>query len=427
MILEIRLGNFFSIKDEVLLDFRAAKNNSGAAKALSSNVIDYNGEKILKSIGLFGANASGKSNILKAIKFCSELILNSHQYNEGTIFGVTPFRFEGYINKPSTFSIDFIYNRIEYEYSFTLTTTEILKESLYYYPNGRRAKVFVRDETKGTNKTEVYSFSDGIIPRPFDVATNTSKKSLFLSRASQMDRTLCKKLYLFFKQDFLIGFAPLDFKTLGLSITKQLFSQKKELILHALSICDSDISDVNLIQEKKPVSLTILNPQFPDFLQNGVETVFRFHSFHKAAPEISFDLLDEESAGTTQLFGMLFYLLDVVKNGKTFMLDEFDLSLHTKLAEFIIDLFHAGSSAQFVFTSHNTNLIDVNRFRRDQILFTNKKEDGSTELYALYDYKDFRENMDAEKGYLQGRFDAIPIIDNSLASLKIFLEDREAV
>jgi len=121
-------------------------------------------------------------------------------------------------------------------------------------------------------------------------------------------------------------------------------------------------------------------------------------------------------------YSAYFFLLDAVKNGKTFMLDEFDLSLHTKLADFVIDLFHAGSSAQFLFTSHNTNLIDVKRFRRDQILFANKKEDGSTELCSLYDHKDFRENMDTEKRYLQGRFDAIPIVDNSFGALRKILE-----
>jgi AAA15 family ATPase/GTPase len=136
-------------------------------------------------------------------------------------------------------------------------------------------------------------------------------------------------------------------------------------------------------------------------------------------------LFTEESAGTKQLFSMLFLLLGVVRDGNAFMLDEFDRSLHTKLADFIIDLFYAGSTAQFLFTSHNTSLINVRRFRRDQILFTNKKDDGSTELYSLYDHKDFRENMDAEKGYLQGRFDAIPIVDNSLAALKKLLEKAE--
>jgi hypothetical protein len=265
MILEIRLENFFSIKDEILLDFRAAKIKTGTAQALSTNIIDYKGEKILKSIGLFGANASGKSNILKALHFCCRTILDSHQYNEGTDFGFTPFKFEGCQNKPSAFAVDFIHDGIEYEYSFALTTTEILKESLYFYPNGRRAKVFDRDETKGTTKTKIYSFSNGIIPRPLDVATNTSKKSLFLSRGSQMDRELCKKLYRFFLQDFLVGFAPLNFATLGFNITKHLFTQNKDLFLHALSICDSDISNINMIQEKRVLPLTSLNPQFPDF------------------------------------------------------------------------------------------------------------------------------------------------------------------
>ena len=174
MILEIRLENFFSIKDEVILDFRAAKINTEGAKSLSANVIDYNGEKILKSIGLFGANASGKSNIIKALFECTQIILDSHQYNEGKIFKFKPFKFDGYNNKPSIFSIDFVNDDIEYEYSFTLSETEILKESLYHYPNGRKAKVFTRDETKGTEKSVIYNFSDGIIPRPFDVATNTS-------------------------------------------------------------------------------------------------------------------------------------------------------------------------------------------------------------------------------------------------------------
>ena len=415
MILEIRLENFFSIKDEVILDFRAAKINTEGAKSLSANVIDYNGEKILKSIGLFGANASGKSNIIKALFECTQIILDSHQYNEGKIFKFKPFKFDGYNNKPSIFSIDFVNDDIEYEYSFTLSETEILKESLYHYPNGRKAKVFTRDETKGTDKSVIYNFSDGIIPRPFDVATNTSKKTLYLSRASQMDRELCKKLYNFFLHDFLVGFAPLDYGILGYNFTKQLFTQNKDLILHALSICDSDISDINIIPNT--YSFYAMNGKNLDTL--------KFETFHKAAPETSFDFLSEESSGTIQLFSMLFFLLDILKNGKTLILDEFDLSLHTKLADFIIDLFHAGSKAQFLFTSHNTNLIDVKRFRRDQILFTNKKEDGSTELYSLFDHKDFRENMDAEKGYLQGRFDAIPIIDNSLSALKKILESKK--
>jgi len=424
MILEIRLENFYSIKEEILLDFRAAKINNERSKALSDNVMDYNGQNILKSIGLYGANASGKSNIITAISRCCQIILKSHQNNEGHIFNFSPFKFDNYPGKPSSFYINFVYEKIEYEYSFSLTKTEILTESLYYYPNGRRAKVFTRDESKGGSKQKIYNFSDGLIPRPFDVATNTSKKTLFLSRASQMDRDFCKKIYMFFLAYFWQGYAPLNYQQYGFKDIYQSFEQNKKLILHALSICDSDIADIRIVHEKHKGSI-------PDAFSNVIYKpnidMQSFETFHKAAPETSFDLFGEESAGTTQLFNMLFFLLDTIQNGKTFIFDEFDLSLHTKIAEFVIDLFHAGSSSQFLFTTHNTNLINVKRFRRDQIMFVNKKDDGSTELYSLFDHKDFRDNMDAEKGYLQGRFDAIPIVNTELSSLRKLLEANQSI
>lgn len=102
-------------------------------------------------------------------------------------------------------------------------------------------------------------------------------------------------------------------------------------------------------------------------------------------------------------------------------------SLHTLLAGFILDLFHASTSAQFLFASHDTNLIDMHTLRRDQILFVQKRQDGSTEVYSLFDYKDFRENMDAEMGYLQGRFDAVPIIDSSMETVQKLLSQGKNV
>ena len=143
---------------------------------------------------------------------------------------------------------------------------------------------------------------------------------------------------------------------------------------------------------------------------------------HKRNPNIQFDLLTEESQGTVQIFSLLLILLDICKNGKTLVVDEFDVSLHSAMADFIINLVHASAKAQFLFTSHNTNLIDIKKFRRDQICFTNKKEDGSTDFYSLYDFKDFRENMDAEKGYLQGRFDAVPYTATSVETIKKLFE-----
>lgn len=412
MLLKIELENFFSIKNRIFLDFIAAKSNSRQARDLSYNVIDWNGTKVLKTIGLFGPNASGKSNILKAINFCYRMVLESHLNNEGTVFNFMPFKFDGYDAKPSAFLIDFVCSGIEYEYSFALTRTEVLRESLYYYPNGKRAKVFTRDE----NAEEVYSFSPGIIVKPKDVAINTGKKNLFLSRASSMNRVLPQELYRYFLNTFLLGLVDLN----SVSVEEN-FNAYKKVILKALSICDTDICDIKVRHEQVPAPImsSLASPE----LNFRMIDILRFQTIHKRAPNVVFDLDVEESNGTRKLFQILLRLLDVVRNGKSLMMDEFDMGLHTRLADFIIDIIHASENSQLLFTSHNTNLIDMKRLRKDQVVFVNKLDDGSTEVYSLYDYKDFRDNMDAEKGYIQGRFDAVPFVDSTVMNLKQLLED----
>ena len=133
MILKIEFENFFSIRDRIRIDFRAANINTTLARELRHNILEWNGIPILKSVGLFGPNASGKSNILKAINFCCRMILDSHLHNEGAIFNFEPFKFEGWQNKPSKFLIDFVCENIEYEYSFELTKDRIISESLYVF------------------------------------------------------------------------------------------------------------------------------------------------------------------------------------------------------------------------------------------------------------------------------------------------------
>lgn len=409
MILKIEFENFFSIKDQVRIDFRAANINTALARELGHNVMVWNGVPILKSVGLFGPNASGKSNVMKAINFCCRMILDSHLYNEGTVFNFEPFKFDGWQDKSSKFLIDFVCDNIEYEYSFELTKERILSESLYHYPVGRRAKVFVR-ETNGK-----YSFGTGVIAKPLDVVLNTSEKNLFLSRASSMNRELAQKLYRHFMNQFLLGLVNVN-EVMVLDS----FNTYKKVILKALEICDTDITNIEARKEQTPAPVVI--PGQGELTFKMVD-VLKFKTFHRNQKDVMFDLDLEESSGTRKLFQILIRLLDVVKNRKGIMMDEFDLGLHTRLADFILDLIHASEGSQLLFSSHNTNLIDVKRLRRDQIVFVNKKENGATEVYSLYDFKDFRENMDAEKGYIQGRFDAVPYVDSSVESIKQLLED----
>lgn len=416
MILRIELENFFSIKDPVVIDFRAANINSAKSRELGSNVINWKGIKVLKTIGLFGPNASGKSNIIAAINFCCRLILDSHLNVEGGTFSFEPFRFEGYEHKQSRFLINFVCEDIEYEYSFELNKNEILKESLYSYPQGRRARLFTRDESAG----KVYVFSEGVFNRPQDVVESTSKVNLFLSRASSMNREKAVKLYHYFMNTFLLSVIPIN----NVAIAESYYDKYKTLVLKALECCDSDIVGIELKKEK----VRLPHPQV--IQPNGQPTfgfidteVGHFLTYHKFDPSKPFELDKDESTGTRELFKLLLSLLDVVRNKKALMADEFDDRLHTRLADFAIDLIHASEASQFLFSSHNTNLIDANHFRRDQIVFVNKKDDGSTEAYSLYDFKDFRDTMDAEKAYIQGRFDAVPYVDSSVSTLKRLLEE----
>lgn len=413
MILEIRLSNFFSIKDEIVLDLRAATIKSKNAKLLSRNIFNYNNTDILKTVALYGANASGKSNIIKAIRYCSKMVINSHNHNENSVFAYKKFKFDNYQKKPSNYFIRFVSNGIEFEYSFSLMQEKILTESLYYYPKGRIAKIFTRDETLGKTKKEKYSFGS-VISRPMDVAENTSNKTLYISRASQMDRDIAKEIFNFFNEKFILGYLGQNAPQI-----ESLFGAYKKQLLEALQIADSDIVDIKMSKVKKPGKN--INANLNDMtlsIEDVIQDVLHIKTYHKAAPSVGFDLLTEESEGTKKLFVIMLNILDILTNDKILIIDEIGESLHTDIIEYIFNLFRAGNEAQLICSTHNTRFLNLTKFRKDQIFFVNKKRDASTDLYSLYDYSDFRDTMDLEKAYLQGRFDAVPFVNDSLENLK---------
>ena len=381
MVLEIRLSNMFSFRDEVTLDLQAAKIQTKKARELEGNLFSVDGEQMLKSVALFGANASGKSNVIKAIRACVNMVRSSHNYNVDTKFAISPFKFEDYANKPSSFYIRFLLNGVEYEYSFSFMHDEIITETLYYYPNGRKSLVFSRDESRGTEKKDIYEFKT-VIKRPFDVADNTSKKTLYISRASQMDREIAQKIFLLFCNDIV-----LDYQVANIDSLDNLFKKRKEQMLEVLRTADSDIIDFKI--------------------QNNAIT-----TFHRTNPSVAFDFETEESEGTKTLFRMMVRMIGIIHEGKMLLVDEIDNSLHTQLVEFVIGMFNHSDHAQLIYTTHNTHLLNTDFQRRDQVYFVNKREDGSSDLYSLFDFKDFRDTLDMEKAYLQGRFDAIPTISN---------------
>ena len=259
-----------------------------------------------------------------------------------------------------------------------------------------------------------------------DVAENTSHKTLYVSRASQMDRSIAKDIFNFFNSTFIV-----NYQNFNIQVIEKLYKDNREDLLKALKIADSDILNIKMSKVTQPTkSFNINEITNQAFIQNEILVPLQdeiwvqliFHTFHKMNDKIAFDLNVEESDGTQKLFYMMLSIINAVKNNKILLVDEIESSLHSKIVAYIVALFHASRSAQIIYTTHNTNLLNLNKLRKDQIYFVNKRDDGSSDLYSLFDYKDFRDTMDVEKAYLQGRFDAIPYIDNSLENLKSIIQ-----
>lgn len=393
MIISLRLKNFYSLRDDSALDFTADMTDRKDRDYLPENLIQYCNDQFVNIIGLFGSNAAGKSNIIKALKFCRNFILTSHLNNEGHNLDYEPFKFDR--DKPSEFQIEFVTEGVEYDYSFTLYHGRITEESLYHFPNNRRAKVYKR-EANGT-----YSFGKGIISRPADVVANTGPTTLFLSRASSMNRQIAAVVYRFFLNGIMIGISNSDLS----SIEREDIEQNKDILLKAFEVSDSDIVDIRFIEE--------------------IPGQLKLQSYHKENPLIPFDFQNEESEGTKRLLAILLTLLKRIAYDTTLFIDEFDLKLHLRLAQFILDVVRASHRLQLVFTSHNSALIDTSKFRREQIVFVNKQSDGNTEFLPLSDFVGVDRNTDVEKWYMMGRFDGVPYVGDIYPVINEMLKINE--
>ena len=380
MIIALKVKNFFSLREDAVLDFNIDSSSRRNLHDLSDNILDFNGDGFVNIIGLFGGNAAGKSNIIKAIAFCRNLIVNSHLANEGDQFDFLPFKFDS--DKPSEFYIDFVTEGVEYEYSFSILNDRIISESLYHYPNRRKAKVFVREEGS------MYSYGKGLIARPAEIEANTGPKTLFLTRASSMNRPIAQSVYNFFLNSVMVEIGSFDPK----SMAREDFEMCRPVLLQAFEVSDSDIIDIRW-DETVPGQMRLL-------------------SFHKEDPSIAFDFEKEESEGTKRLLFILLSLFKKIRSGCAVFLDEFDLKLHLYLAEFVLDVIRASKGMQLVFTSHNPMLLDTTKLLPEQIVFVTKQQDGNSEFVPLSDFEGNERISDVRKAYLQGRFDGVPYMGN---------------
>lgn len=408
MLIEFSVENYLSIKERITLSMVASKDQTH-----ENNVIkDVNkGLNILKTAVIFGANASGKTNVLKAINFVFSFLDKSHTMQQGKKILVTPFKLDrACIDKPSSFEIIFKYEEIKYAYGFSATEEKVIDEYLYYYPNGRQSIIFERDETSK------YKFTNDAEKQKQIIEKFDSKNKLYLSTANVWEYEKAKLPFNWLTNNLKTIISHENLESLTVSIMKSDKSFEKQ-IKKLFSDIIEDIKDIKIEEVEFDNSQLMkylseeAKSKLGDELNSGnLISINTLHKMNYSDELVEFDL-EDESDGTQKLFGLLGPWVHVLNNGLTLIVDELDIRLHSKLTRFLVELFHNPqinkNNAQLIFSTHDTNLLDQDLFRRDQIWFTQKEDDNSTDLYSLDDFP-VRKDAAIEKGYLQGKYGAIP-------------------
>ncbi|HCJ01522.1 MAG TPA: hypothetical protein DHV31_01385 [Clostridiales bacterium] len=413
MLIDFKVKNFRSINSEVELSMVAENDDS-----LSGNLINNDGYKLLKTASIYGANGSGKTTVIMALGFMQLMVINSLNHQIGDLINVIPHKLS--LDQPTSFEIQYIYHKQRFAYGFTLTKERIIEEYLYYFPvGGRQNKIFERKEDSVSIATAFVS------PLKTSKAI-LQKNKLFLSCGANFANTshpltkIVMDAYMFFKEGLVVHnpLAPSPWRNYSIS-TLQNDKSVKELFKKIMRGLGSDLLDLTAKIEKKKFSANSLPKNTPANLANFIVSLGE-----TAVPTAIIDYgqfsisLDEESNGIRKLFDIICPIINILRTGKVLVYDEIETSLHESIAKELIKLFLANSfNAQLVFTTHDTNLLDLSLLRRDQIWFTElSPEDRSTQLYSLSDINNVRKDENIAKGYIKGKYGAIPMLNASLIS-----------
>jgi predicted ATPase len=419
MLVEFSVENFKSFRDRVTFSMVAA-NITAKEKCLDEeNVVEAGGGlRLLKSAAIYGANASGKSNLAAAMAFMRRFVLNSSketQADEPT--GVEPFLLSNQAEgAASSFEMVFLLDKKRYRYGFELTGECVVAEWLYFVPTTREARLFSRDR-KSIALGENFREGKGLEER-------TRKNALFLSVAAQFNVALAEQVLLWFRNINLIttsGVADLLSGAYTLNCLDK--ARHSSDIVQLVKKLDLGIDGIDV--ETAQFDEDSLSVETPDLLRRLilerptrthkqiVTTHKRYDGHGRQIGSVSFDLDTHESEGTKKLVAFAGPLIHALKTGQVLFVDEFDARLHPLVTRSLISLFNSRQSnannAQLIFTTHDTNLLTNKLFRRDQIWFVEKDRYGGTRLYSLVEYK-VRNDASFESDYIRGKYGAIPFI-----------------
>ena len=414
MLIEFSVKNFLSFKNKVTLSME-----KGLGDENLENIVFTNNLELLKNAAIYGANASGKSNLLKALTFAILMVRNSNIISFGEkIDLVKPFLLDDNSkNEPSEFEFIFLINGVKYRYFFNADTKKVYDEVLDAYYSQKPTNIFRRTNT---NNYEFNSDKNKLEP----IAIKNTENKLFLSTATTWNYDKTKDVYLWFANSIdtynsFESIASSDLRAYGSD------EDLKKFALKLLKEADILIKDITVDYEEKEMDSTVanmlasplINPRGTYKVKNiNIELEHEVIIDNNSKQTYKLNLSDE-SSGTKVLFAFAPFLKRAFETTKVIVVDELEKSMHPALVEFIVKLFNNKdinkASSQLIFTTHATNLLNLELLRRDQIWFTEKNPStGVSDLYPLDSFS-VRKDENIQKGYINGRYGAIPFIKDT--------------
>jgi AAA15 family ATPase/GTPase len=440
MLIQFSVRNFRTFKEKATLSLVASNYDKETRE--TENIIENSkfNLRILKSAVIYGANASGKSRFIEALKFMKHFTVNSSKDSQkGDLIPVEPFKLNIETeSEPSEFEVLFTLKNILYRYGFEVDENKVVSEWLYNKPKTKEVELFYRDyqnfETHSRSFPKVSTLvKEGLI----------RNNALLLSVAAQFNDSTSVDIIEWFKSlKTISGLKEEGYQ--GFTMGKTQEPKHKQKILELLKAADLGIQDIRLEKldiEKLPTDMPkelremILKRSKEDnaeFFSDILTSHKKFDGSKKYIGNINFSLEDDESFGTKKFFALTGPVLDAIENGYTLVVDELDSKLHPNLVCKIVSLFNSKElnpkNAQLIFDTHDTNLLSSGLFRRDQVWFTEKDKYGEAKLYSLADFKsvDVRRTEAFEDNYIRGKYGAVPFLGffDNLVHKKLLPQDE---
>jgi len=413
MLLDFRVKNFRSLRDEQTLSLVAAKDKSLQVLNTMPSGIKA-APTLLRSVAIYGPNAGGKSNLIKALQYMRAVVAESASVMQpDQTFNIQPFRLDALsVAQPTEFDVSFVLDGVRHQYGFELTAQRVTREYLLVYKAFKPQQWFERNYDAASGK-DVYDFGVGLKGPKSVWEGATRPNALFLSMAVQLNSEQLKPVFAWFVNKLAI-FNEITPLGQHFSVDMLRKPEGKRAICDFLTSADISISDIEVVTRKvsgQAVHFDMAAGKTE--VRNEEQEVNELLFHHVTDQGKAVFSLGDESMGTRNLLFLTGPVLDILDNGMALVVDELDSSLHPLLVRRLVELFQNPAvnkkGAQLIFTTHDTSLLDPDLFRRDQIWFVEKDPDQASKLYPLSDFSP-RKNEALERGYLMGRYGALPFL-----------------